>query len=75
MFQIKVIKKLKIHTLCSATFFSENRAVYEIMSKSMVKPARRILDSKPTRVQVHARVRAPPPHTQKYVILTVFPRQ
>jgi hypothetical protein len=39
MSQIKVVEKIKIHILCSATFF-ENRAVYEIMSKNMVEPER-----------------------------------
>jgi hypothetical protein len=32
MFQIHVTEKIKIHILCSVTF-SENRAVYEIISK------------------------------------------
>jgi hypothetical protein len=36
MFQIKVVENLKTHILCSVTF-SENRAVYEIMSESMVE--------------------------------------
>ena len=32
MFQIKVVEKIKTYILCSVTFFfSENRAVYEIM--------------------------------------------
>ena len=39
MFQIKVIQKIKIHILYPVTF-SKNRAVYEIMSKNMVKPER-----------------------------------
>ena len=37
MFQIKVINKTK-HILCSVTFFFENLAVYEIISKNVVKP-------------------------------------
>ena len=53
MFQIKFVEKFEIHILCSVTFFSENRAVYEIMSKNMVEsedvdnmaPARGILDN------------------------------
>ena len=32
----KVVEKLKTHILCSITF-SEDRAVYEIMSKNLVK--------------------------------------
>jgi hypothetical protein len=35
MFQIKFVKKIKTHILYSVTF-SENRAVYEIMSKNVV---------------------------------------
>ena len=33
MFQIKVIQKIKTHTLCSLSFFSENCVIYETMSK------------------------------------------
>jgi len=40
MFQKNVVEKIKTHILCSITFFSENRAVYEIMWKSMVETAR-----------------------------------
>jgi hypothetical protein len=38
MLQPKVIEKIKTHILCSVTFFSENHAVYEIMSKNVVEP-------------------------------------
>ena len=40
MFQTKVVEKIKIHILWSITFFSENRGVYEIISKNMVKTNR-----------------------------------
>jgi hypothetical protein len=33
IFQIKVVEKIKTHILCSKTFYSRNRAVYEIMWK------------------------------------------
>ena len=72
-------------------FFSENFAVYEIMSKNMVEPERsqnaiwrRVACwiSNVTFTQVHARARAPIPspihthtHTHKYVRLIVFTRQ
>jgi len=39
MFQTKVVEEIKTHILCSITFFfffSENRTVYEIMSKKNV---------------------------------------
>jgi len=41
MFQTKVVQKIKIHILCSLTFFFlETRAVYEIMWKNTVQPDR-----------------------------------
>ena len=33
MSQTKAVKTTKTHILCSVTFFSENRAVYEIVWK------------------------------------------
>ena len=36
MFQTKVVEKIKTHILCSV-LFSENRIVYEIMSKNVVQ--------------------------------------
>ena len=38
-FRIKVVEKIETYFM-SCTFFSENRAVYENMSKSMVEPER-----------------------------------
>jgi len=40
MFQTKVAEKIKTRFLCSITFFSENRAVYEILSKNILQPDR-----------------------------------
>jgi hypothetical protein len=40
MLQTKFVEKIKTHVLFSATFFSENRAVYEIMWKYRVEPQR-----------------------------------
>jgi hypothetical protein len=37
MFQTKVVQKIKTHILCSVTFFSENRTVYEKMWKNTVE--------------------------------------
>jgi hypothetical protein len=87
---IKVVEKLQINILCHFLFPSENRAVYEIMSKNVVEPERpqkvilrRIACwiSKATRVQAHASAIAPTSthartrtHTQKYVIRIAFPR-
>jgi hypothetical protein len=39
MFEKKVLEKMKAHILCSVTF-SEDRSVYEIMSKNLVEPER-----------------------------------
>jgi hypothetical protein len=36
----KFVENIKTLILCSATFFPENRAVYEIMSKNVVEPER-----------------------------------
>ena len=40
MFQIESVETIKTHILCSTPFFfsSENRTVYEIMSKNVVEP-------------------------------------
>jgi hypothetical protein len=39
MFQINVVKKLKIHILC-LIIFSENCTIYEIMWKNVIEPGR-----------------------------------
>ena len=38
MFYIKAVDKIRTHILCSATLFSENRAIYEIMCKILFEP-------------------------------------
>ena len=62
---MKVVQKIKIHILFSATF-SENRAVYEIMSKNVVQRKRPQMAklrrvacwiSKATRALAHASIR------------------
>jgi len=40
MFQTKVVQKIKAHFMFHNFFFFENRAVYEIMWKSVVDPDR-----------------------------------
>ena len=69
----------------SSYFFSENRAVYEIMSKNVAEPERPQMTvwrrvafyiSKATHPQAHDRAHAPTTtHTQIYVLLIAFPRQ
>jgi hypothetical protein len=34
------VEETKTHILCPKTFFSENRAVYEIMWKNIAEPVR-----------------------------------
>jgi hypothetical protein len=62
-------------------FFTENRDVYEIMSKNMLEPERSQMEiwrrvawwiSKATRAQAHVSDRALIP-THKFVILITFP--
>jgi len=40
MFRAKEVEKIKTHILFSETFFSGNRAVYEIIWKNMIEPDR-----------------------------------
>jgi len=40
MFQTKVVETIKTHIFCSATFFFDNRAVYEIMWQNTVERGR-----------------------------------
>ena len=40
MFQTQVVGKIKTHILNSITFLPENRDVYDIIWKNMVKPDR-----------------------------------
>ena len=75
MFQVKVVDKIKVHILCSMTFFRKS-AVYKVMSKNMVEPKRlqmaiwgalhaglvTLLARMHTPASVHRH-----PHTQKYV--------
>jgi hypothetical protein len=73
MFQIKVAEKIETHFMLWLLF--ENRAVYEIMSKTIVEPGRsqtiwrlRVTYwiSKPTSAQAHARPRALAPPTKTH---------
>ena len=72
MFQTKVVEKIETHILYSITFF-ENRALYEIMWKNIVKSNRpqmkircmRIACSIPTATDTHS----------EYVIFIAFPLQ
>jgi hypothetical protein len=87
MFKIIVVEKIEAQILCSVTF-SENRAVYEIMSKQLVEPERpkmaiwrrvvcwiRLHARKHTPAPVHARRHADNTHTHKCVILIAFLQQ
>jgi hypothetical protein len=73
LFQTKVVDKIKTHTLRSITFFSESRAVYEIMWKNIVE-----LGKLQTTIQIMRNVcwitKATNTHSE-YVILIAFPLQ
>jgi len=72
IFQTKVEDKIKIHILCSISFF-ENRTVYDRTWKNMIEPnrqqmamwSRRIARWIPTATNTHS----------EYVILITFPLQ
>jgi len=75
MFQTKVVEKIKTHILYEIAFFSENRAVYEIMWKNTVDPDRRQMTIWRMRIACWI-TKATNTHTHsQYVILTAFPRQ
>jgi hypothetical protein len=40
MFRIKVVQKVKTHSLCSKLFFLENRAVFEMKLENVIEPGR-----------------------------------
>jgi len=72
MFQTEVVEKIKIHVLCSVSFFSlENRAVWEGMWKIMVEPHRshmttwrkRVTCWLPKVINTHS----------EYIIISAFP--
>jgi len=74
MSQTKVVEKIKTHILCSAIFFfSENRAVYEIMWKQVVERGR------PQMTIWRMRIPCWIPKTtnthSQYVTLIAFPQQ
>jgi hypothetical protein len=72
MVQTKVIEKIKTHILCSITFFSENRAVYEIMWKNTVEPDRPQITR---RMRIACWITKATDTYTEYVILIAFPRQ
>ena len=74
MFQRNFVEEIKTHILCSKTlFFSENRAVYEKMSKNIVKRGRPQMTI--CRMRTACCIpKATNTHSQ-YVILTAFPLQ
>ena len=76
VFQIKVVQKIKIHIILSLTFFPENRAVYDVMSKYVVELERSQMTisrrvacwiSKNSRAQAHARATTPTASTHAQV--------
>jgi hypothetical protein len=73
MFQAKFVEKIKTHILYSITFFSKNRAVYEITWKNIVQSGRpqMAIWLMPIACGIHKVT-----HTHsEYVILIAFPPQ
>jgi hypothetical protein len=54
MLYAEVVEKIKTHILCLITFFSENRAVSERMSKNMVEPEGPHMTSEYGAFELHA---------------------
>ena len=70
MFQTKVVEKIKTHFMLNK-FFSENRAVYEIMWKNMVERDRPQI----RRMRVACWIRKATNIHSQYVTLITFPQQ
>jgi hypothetical protein len=76
MFEIKFAERIKTNILSPVTFFPpENRVVYQIMSKNMVKPERSQMTIwrrdacwiiKAKRAPAHDSARAPTHHVRTY---------
>ena len=71
----KAVEKIKIHTFCSITFFSENRTVYEIMWENIVERGRRQMTTNLGRMLIACWISKATNTHSEYVILTAFPRQ
>jgi len=74
MFRTKVLEKIKIHILCSITFFfSENLAVYELMWKHVVQRGRPQM--KIWRMRISYWISKATNTQSQYAILIAFPLQ
>jgi hypothetical protein len=72
IFRTKVVEEIKTHILCSVTFFfSENRAVYEIMWKNTLLPEQVPLTT--WRMLIPCSITRATDAQSEYVLLTVFP--
>ena len=72
MFQAKVVEKIKTHILCSVTFFSLNRAVYERMWKNISEPDR---PQATWRMRIDCMLNKTANTHSEHVIPTAFPQQ
>jgi len=73
MFQTKVVEKIKTHVLCSITFCSKNRTVYEIMWKILVERGRPQVTIR--RMRIACRIPQATNTHSEYVIRIAFPLQ
>ena len=71
MFQTKLTKKIKAHTLCSIIFFPENRAVYDMMWTINVERGR--LQTTIRRMRTTSWTSKATNAQEEYVILIDFP--
>jgi len=71
---IYILEKIKTHILCSVTafFFSENRAVYEVMWKNIVQPEKPQMTVQ--RMPIAWRIPKATNTYSEYVIPKTFPR-
>ena len=72
MFQTKVVQKIKTHILGSITFFSENRAVYEMWENTAEEAGRR---RQYEACALHAEYQGYKHRHSEYVIRIAFPLQ
>ena len=75
MFQTEVVEEIKLHILCSVTFFSfENRAVYKIMWKNIVEPGRPHMTIR--RMRIACRItKATNTHSENVILIAFLQQQ
>jgi hypothetical protein len=75
IFQTEFVEKIKTHFYVQSFFFSENRAVYEIMWRNTVQPDRATDVSIIRRMRFACWITKATDTHSEYVIVIAFPRQ